>query len=54
MVYDNILTFLKTEQTYKTQSQATFEALCWLFCVKVWSANNGHTTVEVKTTEPFM
>lgn len=38
---------LHTEQTYKRQGHHTFETLCWIFCVRVESRNNGRTTVEV-------
>jgi len=35
---------LNTEQSYKRQGHATFEALCWLFCATVESRNNGRVT----------
>ena len=35
---------LQSERSFKRQGHATFEALCWLFCVMVASRNNSRIT----------
>lgn len=37
---------LNTEQVFKMQGHATFDALCWYFCVMMESQNNKNTTVD--------
>ena len=45
MILCHIFHYLNTERAYKRQGHATFEALCWLFCVMVESLNNSQEEI---------